>query len=207
MIRTFFLLLIFLAFGSATFAQPPSLSDSLIWAFEQPASWLVKFQAQNTFITGKPIRTLGLKVGRSHSDRVAYGGGLNWMTRGIESEVLNEEGQLESTDVRMIYGSAFFEYAFYHDQDWRIVLPVQIGAGTSWLNGADNDRRDAGFVLLYEPAMALEYGFLKYFAVGAQVGLRLMLVNNKSIDKQFTAPTWGLRFRIKLGELRDDLEQ
>lgn len=207
MIRTFFLLLFFIGSSGAAKAQPPNLSDSLIWAFEQPATWLVKFQAQNTFITGQPIRTLGLKVGRSHSERVAYGGGLHWMTRGIESEVLNDEGALRSADVRMFYGSAFFEYAFYHDKDWRIILPVQIGAGTSWLLSEDNERRNAGFVLLYEPSMALEYGFLDYFAVGAQVGLRLMLINNNSIDKQFTAPTWGLRFRVKLGKLRQDLEQ
>jgi len=205
MIRTFFLLLLFCTINCVTTAQPPSLSDSIIWALDQPATWQVKLQTQNTFITGKPIRTFGLKLGRNHSDRVAYGGGLHLMARGIESEVQQDSGQIGLADVRMVYGSAYFEYAFHHDEDWRIILPVQLGAGLSWLQD-DGFNSQRGLVVLYEPSMAIEYGFLDYFAIGGQIGLRLMLINNKDIDKQFTAPTWGLRFRVKLGKLRRDIE-
>lgn len=127
------------------------------------------------------------------------------MARGIESEVQQDSGQLGLADVRMVYGSAYFEYAFHHDEDWRIILPVQLGAGLSWLQD-DGFNSQRGLVVLYEPSMAIEYGFLDYFAIGGQIGLRLMLINNKDIDKQFTAPTWGLRFRVKLGKLRRDIE-
>ena len=206
MIRTFFLLLLFCLLNSSLRSQPPSLSDSIIWALDQPATWQVKLQTQNTFITGKPIRTFGLKLGRNHSDRLAYGGGVHFMARGIESVVRNDTGFLGTADVRMLYGSAYFEYAFHHEEDWRIILPVQLGAGMSWLQNQTGENSNRGVVLLYEPSMAIEYSFLDYFAIGGQIGLRLMLINNRDIDKQFTAPTWGLRFRVKLGKLRRDIE-
>ncbi|MDG1766408.1 MAG: hypothetical protein P8H98_06410, partial [Flavobacteriales bacterium] len=107
---------------------------------------------------------------------------------------------------RMLYGSAYFEYAFHHEEDWRIILPVQLGAGMSWLQNQTGENSNRGVVLLYEPSMAIEYSFLDYFAIGGQIGLRLMLINNRDIDKQFTAPTWGLRFRVKLGKLKRDIE-
>lgn len=208
--RTFFLLLSFGLFAFAMTAQPPSISDSLSWAFDQPASWVGKLQTRNSFITGKPIRTFGLKIGRSHADRVSYGIGIHVMDKGIESPVSPLIDIERKEEVRMVYASAYFEYSFYHYQKWRIILPIHLGCGASWHKITEEGksfRDDRSPVVMYEPSMAFEYQLIKYVAIGAEVGFRLMLLNNSNIPKQFTAPTWGLRVKISPGRIFDDLKQ
>ena len=208
--RTFFLLLSFGLFAFAMTAQPPSISDSLSWAFSQPASWVGKLQTRHSFITGKPISTFGLKIGRSHADRVSYGIGIHIMDKGIQSPIAPQEQIDLKKEVRMFYASAYFEYSFFHYNKWRIILPIHLGFGTSWHKISQESksfRRDRAMVIMYEPSMAFEYQVMKYVAVGAEIGYRLMLLNNSNIPKQFTAPTWGLRLKISPARIIDDLKR
>lgn len=209
--RTFFLLLCFLFSAFAMKAQPPSLSDSLAWAFSKPGTWVGKLQTRHSFITGKPVRTFGLKIGRSHADRVSYGIGLHIMDGGIESPIPAIDTISQSRKVRMLYASTYFEYSFFHFNKWRIILPIHLGMGASWHKTVNREGtstiNDRSLVMMYEPSMAFEYQVMKYMAVGAEIGYRLMLINNSNIPKQFTAPTWGLRLKISPGRIIDDLKQ
>ncbi|NQX90620.1 MAG: hypothetical protein HRT74_00450 [Flavobacteriales bacterium] len=190
-------------------AQVPSLTDSLNLYLNSPGRWIGKVQTTHSFITGKPVRTFGIKVGRTHENRISYGLGVNWMDRGIQTEVL--DSNVQRKDVRMLYASGFFEYSFWHQSKWRISLPIRLGMGTSWhkqrnIEGME-ERTDQSMIILYEPSMVCEYQLIKYLAIGLEVGYRLMLLNNKNIPKQFTAPTWGIRIRINSGQLLEDVKR
>ena len=187
-------------------AQPPSLTDSIRSYLEKPARFTTKIQVKHSFITGKPIRTFGLKMGLTHQNRVAYGLGLHIMDNGIESPSLADGTERH---VKLFYGSLYFEYSFYHKEKWRINLPVHIGLGASWHedkpmegNSFVSDKRP---VLMYEPAMGVEYQLFRYLAIGTEIGFRLMLINNNDIPRQFTAPTWAVKLKINGNALYNDM--
>lgn len=213
MIRTFLLALFFCAFGGSLVQaqdQLPSLTDSMRIAFSQPPRFFAKASTRNAFITGRPVRTYGLKVGTAFGDRVSIGLAYHWMGHG-ETYLFNNQGIEEVRELRLAYVAAFFEYSFVYQKHWELTLPVSLGVGRSSVllppsgDQQQGNRVNASAIILYEPGMILEYRFLKYFGAGAGMGLRIMLKNNREIKEQFTAPIWELRFRIRLGEMYRDL--
>lgn len=203
---TFLLVMTFCA--KAQDANTPALTDSIRNAFDQEPRLIVRLNTHNAFVTGRPIRTYGAKIGATFGERVAVGVGYNWMRHG-ESVIRAVDGTDELRELRMDYLSVFFEYSFLYRKNWQIIIPVSFGFGRSRelrILDEGNTYTNRGGVVLYEPSMIAEYHFLRYFGVGAGIGYRLMLANNRSIPEQFTAPTWQLRFRVKLGQLRRDIE-
>lgn len=207
MVRTLFLCLLFLCSFNAV-AQQPSLSDTLRLAFDQKPSFTAKFNTRNSFVTGRPVRTYGVKAGANFNNKVAVGVGFHWLEHD-NVRIYNEGEPIEQRrELRMAYIAGYFDYIFVRRQHWEITMPVQIGIGTSKervLREEGTEDINRGGVLLYEPGMIAEYRFLKYFGIGAGVGLRIMLINNGKIDEQFTAPLYELRFRIRFGDIWKDL--
>lgn len=215
-VRTLCLSLLFLAYGGiGAVAQDelPELTDSLAVAFEQEPKLFGRFGSTNAFITGRPVRTYGIKGGVSFGERVNVGIGYHWLKHG-DTYIFDNDGVEEIRELRLSYIAPFFEYAFIHKRKWEVTIPFQLGLGRSYeLLGDTNGngdasaraKRNASTVILYEPGMAIEYRLLKYFGVGAGVGFRFMLKNNRNIDQQFTAPTWELRFRIRFGQIYRDI--
>ena len=60
------------------------------------------------------------------------------------------------------------------------------------------------WIIIYEPAMTIEYKFLKYFGIGGGVGFRLAIKSNQQIKESFTAPEYILRFKIYSGDIYKD---
>lgn len=214
--RTFTLVLIFGVITVLSKAQStpvPSLSDSLQKALAQEPVFFGKVSTRNSFVTGVPVRTFGIKGGVNFDDRLSFGMGFHWLERGKNYNFNLESGQQEERELRLSYASAFCEYSFIHRKHWQVTIPVSFGVGRSWelrnplpeLEGfKKTDALNHSTVVLYEPGMIAEYLFLKYFGIGGGVGFRLMLKRNKLIDQQFTAPIWELRFRVRFGELWKD---
>lgn len=204
--RTFLCSILLCLCACAMKAQPPSLTDSIRVYLDEPARFMAKLQVKHSFITGKPIRTFGLKVGLTHQNRVSYGLGMHIMGNGIESPKL-----LDGTErhVRLFYGSLYFEYSFYHKEKLRVILPVHLGLGASWHKEKPIEGSafvsDSRPVLMYEPALGMEYQLFKYLAIGTEIGYRLMLINNSDIPRQFTAPTWAVKLKINGSALYNDM--
>lgn len=206
--RVFFLFLILLPLSG--YAQPSQLRDSLAAAFDQPPRFVIRLETRNSFVTGRPVHVRGVKAGYQFGDKVTMGFGYHWLDRTIREpiEVNTQDGvQTIHAKVKFDYVAPFFEYSFYQKQHWYISIPVQIGFGRSSLHyEVDGEKKQTRFgsMLLYEPAMSVEYRFLRYFGVGAGVGFRLVLVGNRDIDANFNSPTYALRIRILLGKLYRD---
>lgn len=190
-------------------ADLPSLTDSVRSAFTEEPRLIARLNTHNAFVTGRPIRTYGAKLGLSYGERVTVGLGYNWMRHG-ESVIRQTNGIDELRELRMAYVSFFFEYSFLYRKNWQIIIPVSCGVGRNRELLSETPSRtsvNSRAIVLYEPAMIAEYHFLRYFGIGAGVGFRLMIVSNREIPEQFTAPTWQLRFRVKLGQIRRDFEE
>lgn len=212
--RTFFLAFFFCTFVGPAAAQiahssRPAIADSLRDAMAQKPSFNVRLNTRNAFVTGRPVRTYGVKAGYSFGQRITFGIGYHWLKHGDTYQYRFENGVFEERELRLAYAGLFFEYTVQARKHWQVTFPFVLGFGRSYEFATSEGRKSAfnhAGVVLYEPGVIAEYHFLRYFAVGAGVGIRLMLKNNQNIDQQFTAPLWEMRFRFKLGKVRRDVE-
>lgn len=206
--RVFILSIIFLP--GTLFGQPSSLRDSLTLAFTEEPRFVAKIETRNSFITGNPVQFRGVKAGYQFGETVVLGVGYHWLSSKLKQPlVVNTADGQQTVDarIRFDYVSPHFEYTFYRKNNWLISLPVQIGFGRSSLEHQwDGEKRKTKFgsVILYEPAMSVEYRVLKYIGLGAGIGFRLMLLNNQSIDENFNSPTFSLRVRVLFGKMYRD---
>lgn len=209
--RTFFLTVCLIFLSSASWAQPsrPAIGDSIKAALAQEPTLSLRLNTRNAFVTGRPVRTYGIKAGLSYGQRITFGIGYHWLKHGDTYQYRFDNGIFEERELRLAYAGLFFEYTVQARKHWQVTFPFVLGFGRSYefptTEGRKGRFNHAG-VVLYEPGIIAEYHFLRYFAAGAGVGMRLMLKNNQNIDQQFTAPIWEMRFRIKFSQIRKDVE-
>ena len=60
------------------------------------------------------------------------------------------------------------------------------------------------FVFLYEPAMTVQYRFLRYLGVGGGLGYRLAFTN-ASLDESLNAPVYIIGVKVFFGDLYRDV--
>lgn len=199
--RTFFLALLF-ACCSASLAQQIQLTDTLRQAFQAIPKLTGRLDGRISVLDGRGARFQGIKVGASFDKKIEIGLSYNWLasrnTRKVDSTT--------SGRIRFRYLAPYIQYRYVFRNHWRISIPVQLGIGRSFLK-ADNEKSHFGTTLLYEPAMHLDYLFLRYFNAGVGVGYRIMLINNPHIRGGFSAPTVSFHFGIDASRLWTDLSR
>lgn len=195
--RTFFIILLsFFIFSSQARAQ---LFDSIRTSFDYKPKFLLKFDTRNSFISNQYAKIHGIKVGLSFNKTTNIGIGYHWMPkRPLEPTLLNSN----KIDLKFGYAVAFFEYNFYKSKYWSAEIPVQIGLGKAQYDDLDLAITiGSSWIIIYEPAMTIEYKFLKYFGIGGGVGFRLAIKSNQQIKESFTAPEYILRVKIYSGDI------
>ena len=195
--RTFFIILLsFFIFSSQGHAQ---LFDSIRTSFDYKPKFLLKFDTRNSFISNQYAKIHGIKVGLSFNKTTNIGIGYHWMPkRPLEPTLLNSN----KIDLKFGYAVAFFEYNFYKSKYWSAEIPVQIGLGKAQYDDLDLAITiGSSWIIIYEPAMTIEYKFLKYFGIGGGVGFRLAIKSNQQIKESFTAPEYILRVKIYSGDI------
>jgi len=196
-VRTFFIILLsFFIFSSQARAQ---LFDSIRTSFDYKPKFLLKFDTRNSFISNQYAKIHGIKVGLSFNKTTNIGIGYHWMPkRPLEPTLLNSN----KIDLKFGYAVAFFEYNFYKSKYWSAEIPVQIGLGKAQYDDLDLAITiGSSWIIIYEPAMTIEYKFLKYFGIGGGVGFRLAIKSNQQIKESFTAPEYILRVKIYSGDI------
>ena len=187
-----------------TQAQTVNLSDSLRHVFKQKKSPSFKFDTRNSFITGSTAKVYGIKAGVSFGNRFSTGIGYNFIGKELTEPLELTKNNFVEAEIRMNYIAPFVEYSFYRKGPWEVSVPLQIGAGKSFLRYTVEDKKyvvNRNTVVLYEPGMTFEYKILKLIGVGAGFGYRIMLKNNRQIEQQFTSPVYALRLRLIFDEL------
>jgi len=181
--------------------------EELRLALKEEPKFEFKLDSRNAFISNTGVRVFGFKLGLNFDDKLSFGLGYNQLWSNPKNQLFLE-GVNYNAEVNYYYFSPYVEYTFYRDEKWEFSIPVQFGLGESWYEFERNGNklsRSRNFVVSYEPAITVQYTFLKYFGLGAGVGYRLMIVPNHSIEEQFTSPVYIFKFKIFFQEIYHDL--
>lgn len=199
-----FLLIIIFAFFSKLSGQ--SFEQELRNAISKKPTFEFKIDSRNSFISRTNARVVGFKVGIQYDHKLSFGLGYNQLWSNIERTSLIG-GNFQNTNLKFHHFSPYTEYVFYRDDHWELSIPVQFGLGSTYqmIQGDENKKYNRKFVLSYEPAITFQYRFLKYCGAGLGIGYRLMLIDNPSIDEQFTSPVYLIKFRVYFEDLVNDL--
>jgi hypothetical protein len=199
-------LTLLLCLGVHSHAQ---LLDSIgLFLKEQPRV-VVKLDLRGTFVSNRSARMIGAKVGLEHARRFQYGIGYSFLSSGLEREQVVSGQGLVTTRLRLGFITPYIDYAFYQRGPWEIRIPVQLGlgAGSVVFKGSDGRTRalDRSLVILYEPAMTVQYRFARYFAIGGGWGFRIAFHTRSSLGEQLTAPVYTFGLRVFLGDIWRDM--
>ncbi|MAC94794.1 MAG: hypothetical protein CMC96_04760 [Flavobacteriales bacterium] len=181
--------------------------EELRLALKEDPKFEFKLDSRNAFISNTGVRVFGFKLGLNFDEKLSFGLGYNQLWSRPKNQ-LYLEGVNYNAEVNFYYFSPYVEYTFYRDEKWEFSIPVQFGLGESWYEFERNGNklsRSRNFVMSYEPAITVQYTFLKYLGLGAGVGYRLMIVPNHSIEEQFTSPVYIFKFKIFFQEIYQDL--
>lgn len=204
-----FLISLFALLTHTLHAQQVNLSDSLRNVFCSEPAFTARFDTRNSFVSGSSARIMGIKAGFSWKKTISIGLGYNWLASKHFSDIEIDSLPVTSR-LKFRYISPYIEYVFYRNGPWEASVPVQLGMGSSFLK-SENDGSDKihsrGGVLLYEPAMTIEYKVLNLLGFSVGAGYRLMLVNNREIAERFTAPVYMLRVRVIFDEVKKRIEE
>ena len=169
---------------------------------------IFKFDTRKSFIDNSNVTVFGWKLGVEFDKRIRIGGGYNGLTAKHSpnlDKVYYAENGVDTLNVGILnfsYMCYFIDYVLIRKPKWEISYPIQIGIGASHYRYTDElsglIERDKGSVLLIETAITGHYKLTKWFGIGAGVGYRLMLQNNKGLDQKFNSPIYVFKFKLFL---------
>jgi hypothetical protein len=205
--------LFFAGFFFGLQAQPTL--DTINMCLRQKPQLFAKLDGKNSFVENSRAKIFGAKLGISYGKRVHFGIGYNQLyppSDGLDQVLYfrNDHSELFPVIARlhMYYVSAYAEYTFYTTKHWQLSMPLQFGIGKSYYTYrlyGNKFRIDESFNFIYEPAISVEYKIVKWFGLGADVGYRFMVANDKHLNKNFTSPTYAFKFLIYYGEIYKSL--
>ena len=183
------------------------LLDSIGLFLQEPPRVVAKLDMRGSFVDNRNVRIMGVKLGLQHAGRFQYGIGYSFLLTPVEQEV-TVEGVPTTARLRLGYVTPYVDYAFYQRGPWEVRIPVQLGIGSGAVVYDDADGRTQRFarsgVLFYEPAMVVQYRFLKYFGVAGGWGYRLALYTHHDLDTSLSAPIYIIGLRLFFDDLVRD---
>lgn len=194
--------------GCALAAQAQLLDSIALFASEQPR-FVARLDMRGSFVSNRNVRLMGVKAALEHAGRFQYGLGYTFLFTPITREQDVPGLGTTTTRLRVGYVSPYVDYAFYQRGPWEVRLPVQIGIGGGSTIYRDAEGRKQRLqrtgLLIYEPAMTVQYRFWKYFALGAGWGFRLVVQTGDRLGEDLNAPIYTFGLRIFFGDLWRDL--
>ena len=189
------------------------LFDSIHAAIKKKPKIIFRFDSRNSFIDDSKAKIFGWKIGVEFNNLIRIGGGFNRLVErhdpSLDKVLYGENGVDTFTiaELQFNYISYFIDYIFFDTRRWEFSVPFQIGLGGSRYEYRDENgqlqEHNAKSVILFEPAISMQYKITKWFGfgAGAGAGYRLMLLNNKAIEKKFNSPIYIFKFKIFLGDM------
>jgi hypothetical protein len=179
------------------------LLDSIKSDLKHKPVFHYKFDSRSAFIGNRNANVWGIKFGIGFNRRIRFGLGYNYLKSRLPSRVnliSPLTGESIKSRLRMRYLSVYTEYIYYRKNKWELSVPVQLGVGTtkyvSFVNPDENYQSPSHLVILYEPCLSVNYRVVPFIAVGTEIGLRLPLYKNNTVDEQLTAPIYVFKVLI-----------
>jgi hypothetical protein len=204
-----FLIFSFLLPAFSIQAQPTL--DTIKDCLKQKPQLFAKLDGRNSFIENSRAKIFGLKLGVTYGKRLSFGLGYNQLysrATAFDKKIYFIDSRGEPYPIlarlHMYYFSVHAEYAFYQTKHWELSMPLQFGIGKSYYTYrflGKEFKRDEAFNFIYEPAISIEYKFVKWIGLGADVGYRFMIASDKDLNKSFTSPTYAFKLLIYYSEI------
>jgi hypothetical protein len=197
---------------STAFAQQAHTPDSLRSPFSSKPKFLFKFDTRNSFVSNSRRDIFGIKLGMEFDKKVRLGAGVNWLKSPIYKTryLTSSAGLPDSVEAQLQfrYIAYYVEYVFYRSKRWELSMPFQLGAGYSryvYNYEGSSFIENRKMILVYEPSISMQYKVFKWLGAGADVGFRLMVLNNKAIKENFNSPLYAFKVLVWYGELYKSL--
>ena len=188
-------------------AQAQLMDSIRIFLQEQPRI-VAKLDFRGSFVSNSRVSMWGAKVGLEHARRFQYGLGYSFLFTDVERVREVAGVGTVNTGLNMGYLTPYVDYAFYLRGPWEARIPVQLGIGRGSIHYRDTAGRrqvvQRSALLLYEPAMTIQYRFGRYFGLGAGWGFRIAFRLSGALDERITAPIYTAGVRVFLGEIWRD---
>ncbi len=209
MYKRIFILALLLSFYICVKAQPTL--DTIKDCFKQKPRLFAEFNTRNSFISNSQAKIFGAVLGLNYGHRVHVGLGYNQLyppAKNFDKEIYlknnNNLNDSATASLRMFYISAYVEYIFYQTKHWELSMPLQIGIGKTSYNYevfGQKKKQNENLNFIYEPAILVEYKFVKWLGVGADIGFRFMVTGNHRLNQKFNSPTYVFNIIIYYNEI------
>jgi hypothetical protein len=201
-------LVFFIALFTLRTANGQLLDSIALFAAEQPRI-VAKLDIRGSFIRNQNVRIMGAKIGLEHAGRFQYGIGYSFLFTPVSRDAVIEGTGATTLRLRLGYITPYVDYAFYQRGRWEVRLPVQLGFGgasTVYVDASGNKQKyQRTGLIVYEPAMTVQYRFMKYLAVGGGWGFRLVWQTGDKIGENLNAPIYSFGLRVFFGDLWNDI--
>lgn len=201
-------LALLIATTAALHAQA-QLLDSIAHFVQERPRIVAKLDVRGSFVNNRNVRLMGVKLGLEHARRFQYGIGYTFLFTPVETEGFVEDVGTRIQRLKLGYFTPYVDYAFYQRGPWEVRIPVQlgIGAGSTTYEDDEGVRRTVNRtgLLIYEPAMTVQYRLLEYFALSGGWGFRLVVQTGDKLGENLNAPIYTFGLRIFFGDLWRDL--
>jgi hypothetical protein len=207
--RRIFIFFLFFILCSNVYSQPTL--DTIKACLKQKPQLFIKLDSRNSFVQNSRAKIFGAKAGISYGKRLYFGIGYNQLyppAEAFDTKIyfFDSWGNLYpvTKHLHMYYISVHAEYTFYQTTHWELSMPLQFGIGKSYYDyiyAGAKFRTEESFNFIYEPAVSVEYKFVKWVGVGADVGYRFMITSDKHLNKNFTSPTYAFKLLIYYSEI------
>lgn len=205
-----FSILLFICLLTTSIIAQPTL-DTIQQCLSKRPHIFGKFDTRNSFIDNSRAKIFGLKAGLNFGNRLFFGIGYNQLnppSKDFDKEIsvlnANNEPEKITAMLRLVYFSVHAEYVFYQTKHWQLSMPLQFGVGQTYYKYTQYGKRkviERDYNFIYEPAVSVEYKFVKWFGVGVDLGYRFMLTSYSRLNQKFTAPTYAFKLLIYNNEI------
>lgn len=172
----------------------------------------VVFDNYYSFIGNKSADVWGFRAGVTLNEKWRFGAGYNFISSDIielkilpEEEVPYAKNDTVKAQLFFRYFPLMAEYLHYNKGPWQISTSLQVGYGQSYFQYFDkNDEKRRIFkkgVVASQLGVHAQYKIVKWVGLTSGLGYRIMLVNNKEIDKKMNSPIFAIGLKIYLGEV------
>lgn len=192
-------------------SKAQSTLDTIKDCLKQSPQLFAKFDSHNSFISDSRAKILGIKLGLSFGKRLDFGIGYNLLyppEKKFNKEIYysNSNNSYDSSTaiLQLHYFSAHVEYVYYRNKQWQLSVPLQLGFGKTYYQYeffGEKKEVESTPVFIYEPSVSVEYKFLKWIGVGADVGFRFMVTDYRRSYQKFNGPTYAFKLLIYYNEI------
>jgi hypothetical protein len=197
-----FFVLFFLVFFSKIYSQV-NFIDSIKISLQKKPNLIGNFSTRYAFIDHISSPILNIWGGLNFGNTFRVGAGFAFLKNPYQTDQIINSA-ISPIRIEFNYFNVFAEYVFYRTPKWEFSIPLFFGIGDSYIRYINSNsaiKHTKKLILLYEPVISGHYKLFPWLGIGADIGYRLMLKNNKSIDRKFNSPVYGFGLLIFTKEL------